>query len=209
MKKKIIILSGLVSMILAAGNIGNCKNVVYAAENISVESCEQEMSSETDFTDGESLDSEEVPATEEGALEPAEEGLQMEDPEVVEKDTDLAVQETEKRFVDGTEEAIEGNSSDEAEFTIEDGVLKSYNYGGMVKGTVVVPDDVTTIGMSAFEHAYVDKVILGKNVRTIEAFAFNGCRMKEIEGMENVTSIGMEAFYNCERLLGIKFGSNL
>lgn len=96
MKKKIIILSGLVSMILAAGNIGNCKNVVYAAENISVESCEQEMSSETDFTDGESLDSEEVPATEEGALEPAEEGLQMEDPEVVEKDTDLAVQETEK-----------------------------------------------------------------------------------------------------------------
>lgn len=63
--------------------------------------------------------------------------------------------------------------------------------------------------MAAFEHAYVDKVILGKNVRTIEAFAFNECRMKEIEGMENVTSIGMEAFYDCERLQGIKFGSNL
>ena len=56
---------------------------------------------------------------------------------MVEKDTDLAVQETEKRFVDGTEEAIEGNSSDEAEFTIEDGVLKSYNYGGMVKGQLL------------------------------------------------------------------------
>lgn len=203
MNKKIIILSGLMSIIFTAGNIGNCKIVVNAAENISSEN--QEQSEEEFFTDEENAKSEDVPEEDESSREE----LLQEEPEQVEMDIEPAEADDEIGFDDGTEAAVTGSSSDEPEFTIVDGVLKYYNWGGIKRETVVVPDDVTTINMAAFENANVDKIILGKNVKTIQPFAFNKCRMKEIEGMESITSIGMEAFYNCERLQGIKFGNNL
>lgn len=207
MKKKIVILCGMLCMFCTVGSIENFPKVVNAAENISFETTETEE--ENDITDESNLELEEVPVAGNEIQESAEEEFQTEDMEITEQESEPTNTEEENEFGDGTAEAIEGKSSDEPEFTIENGVLKWYNHGGIHKEVVVVPDEVTTISMSAFEKANVDKVILGKNVRTIEAFAFNQCRLKEIEGLENVASIGMEAFYDCERLQSVKFGNNL
>lgn len=102
--------------------------------------------------------------------------------------------------------------------------------------TFVVPDSVTTIGRRAMmgwnsSTSYITKIVVGKNVRTVQSSAFyqrkncdidfsNNNMLEEIgyrafaymDGIKNLELpestkvVGDEAFYNCENLESVVFG---
>lgn len=79
------------------------------------------------------------------------------------------------------------------EFEIVDGVLISYNGDG---GDVVIPDQVTAIGDSAFEYcSSLNSVKLPEGLKTIGTLAFCGCsNLKSITIPAGVTYVDMFAF---------------
>lgn len=84
-------------------------------------------------------------------------------------------------------------------------------------GNLVIPDSVTSIGDSAFYISYYLRLetqgtlTLGKNLRTIGAFAF--CESRYTGSLtipDSVVEIGNRAFYKCENLNGtLTLGKNL
>lgn len=63
----------------------------------------------------------------------------------------------------------------------------------------IIPDDVITIGLSAFNSAgSITSISIPNSVTTIESGAFHYCRLREVTIGENVTSIGFRAFADCE-----------
>lgn len=76
-----------------------------------------------------------------------------------------------------------------------DGKTLYYYFGKQIN--VVVPDSVEKISVAAFYRSEISKITLGKNVKTIEAFAFaNSYSLKNIELNSKLKSIGTKAFYN-------------
>lgn len=63
---------------------------------------------------------------------------------------------------------------------------------------ITVPDTVEKIWTGAFQYRYLNSITLGKNVTTIDDFAFVGVRVKKISFNEKLTSIGTKAFYGAK-----------
>ncbi|MDD5795790.1 MAG: leucine-rich repeat protein [Oscillospiraceae bacterium] len=80
-------------------------------------------------------------------------------------------------------------SSAETDFTVENGVLVSYNG---TNANVVIPDNVYYIGDSAFENnEYVKTVELNDNVKFLGNKAFYNCKqLNSLYGASGVTSVG-------------------
>ncbi|MEE3440079.1 leucine-rich repeat domain-containing protein, partial [Ruminococcus sp.] len=90
----------------------------------------------------------------------------------------------------------------DSDFVIKDGVLLQYS------GTdtdVVIPDDVTEIGDSAFKNnTNIKKVTFSKNIKKINQSAFYNCTNLETVIFNNlISSIGNSAFYGCTKLSGV------
>ncbi len=86
------------------------------------------------------------------------------------------------------------------DFVIEDGLLKKYI--GENNDIVVVPEGVTSIGVSAFEGIEdVFEVILPDTVTIIENSAFSHCDgLERIKIPNSVDTIEAAAFYDCSHL---------
>ena len=71
--------------------------------------------------------------------------------------------------------------------------------------SVVIPDNVKTVGTYAFAYCYeLQRVVVGKGVTSISNHAFYcSDTLSDITIGENVTSIGNYAFYNCSNLKSI------
>lgn len=89
---------------------------------------------------------------------------------------------------------------------IENGVLKKWPSSAVpVSGHVIVPQEVTTIGASAFYNvSNLKSIVLPKKLISIERIAFQNCTsLEELSLPQSVTSIGEGAFYNCSSLKSI------
>ena len=77
-------------------------------------------------------------------------------------------------------------------------------YNTMLSGTIVLPDDVVTIGEYAFSNSNAASVVFGNSLTTIHDYAFSGCSSLscELHLPSSLTSIGNRAFQNCN-LTGI------
>jgi hypothetical protein len=131
--------------------------------------------------------------------------------------------------------ACDGDNIDEnGDFEIEniDGeIVLVYYYGEAAK--VVIPDNVTVIGESAFanlreltnvvipdsviiigERAFeycenLAEITIGKSVTSIGEFAFAYSGLTSIEIPDNVTEIGRRAFQNCRELTSVIIGNGV
>ena len=86
-----------------------------------------------------------------------------------------------------------GQVSPIADFEIEDGVLKEYRGDSE---TVVIPDDITSIGDNAFWNcSSLISIHIPDSVTSIGDEAFFGCdSLESIEVPKSVTHIGRNAF---------------
>lgn len=91
-------------------------------------------------------------------------------------------------------------------FIIENGTLTKYTGN---HEEVVVPEDVKSIGESAFWNSEIKKIKLPSRLRSINNQAFANCsKLTEIEIPDSVTTIGKGAFSN-SALEHIKFSAKL
>jgi hypothetical protein len=86
----------------------------------------------------------------------------------------------------------------------------AFEYNNSVK-IVIIPENVTTIGESAFSSLSIETVIFkGNNVIEISQSAFASCEsLKKIDLPNSITTIGVGAFNNCSNLKEISLPSNL
>ena len=82
---------------------------------------------------------------------------------------------------------------------------------GNPRESYTVPDSVITIGRLAFDNCdYLNKVVIGKNTKTISSGAFNySTNLKEIVFSDSVTKIEEWAFDNCDGLESVVIGSGV
>ncbi len=85
------------------------------------------------------------------------------------------------------------------DFTIENGRLTAYTGPG---GKVIVPDEVTCIGQSAFrDNTTVTGVILPDGLTIVDQYAFRGCiHMETVRIPDSLQEIGNNAFHDCTAL---------
>lgn len=92
------------------------------------------------------------------------------------------------------------------------GAMEDYEYGNEFPWmdyrnsiqTIVIGDQITQIGRYAFTGTACSTIKFGKNVRSIGAEAFNGCRnlSGDLTLPDSVQTIGAGAFQGCEKLSG-------
>ena len=83
-------------------------------------------------------------------------------------------------------------------------------YGASKLETVVLGNDLTTIGDSVFVNcAKLSSVTFGNSLVTIGDKAFQGTKVINITIPDSVISIGKEAFYSCTSLTNLTLGSGL
>lgn len=92
------------------------------------------------------------------------------------------------------------------------GAMNDYEYGNDYPWmdyrdsiqTIVIGDQITQIGRYAFTGTACSTIKFGKNVRSIGAEAFNGCRnlSGDLTLPDSVQTIGAGAFQGCEKLSG-------
>ena len=90
----------------------------------------------------------------------------------------------------------------DSDFVIKDGVLLQYSGN---ETDVIIPDNVTEIGDSAFKNnTNIKKVTFSKNIKKINQSAFYSCTNLETVIFNNlISSIGNSAFYGCTKLSGV------
>lgn len=90
-------------------------------------------------------------------------------------------------------------------FQIENGVLEKFiEEPGVTE--VVIPEDVTIIGLSAFDGCEsLISVTFPDNVMRIDDYSFSYCEnLTSITGLNSMTKIGCEAFKGCSSLANEK-----
>ena len=109
----------------------------------------------------------------------------------------------------------------------------AFGYSRSLKVGLKLPDSVKTIGAYAFYESGVQSVIIGKNVKSIEKNAFNGCKnlteltftggteeicesafhyckaLETINFSDSVKTIGRCAFYGCDKIKSLTFKNGL
>lgn len=109
----------------------------------------------------------------------------------------------------------------------------AFGYSRSLKVGLKLPDSVKKIGAYAFYDSGVQSVIIGKNVKSIEKNAFNGCKnlteltfsgateeicesafhyckaLETINFSDNLKNIGRFAFYGCDKLKNVTFKNGL
>ena len=60
--------------------------------------------------------------------------------------------------------------------------------------TVILPNSLKTIGISAFNNTAVKSIKLPKNLKVIKKWAFEGCNIEKINIPKSVERIGVQAF---------------
>ena len=74
--------------------------------------------------------------------------------------------------------------------------IGDYAFRGTGVKSIVIGDNVTSIGAGAFMDSAIESVVLGEKVTTIGANAFNGSALKSITMNNKLTTIGNNAFQN-------------
>lgn len=93
------------------------------------------------------------------------------------------------------------------DFVIEGGVLKKYQGESI---DVVIPDGVVEIGRMCFESLKIKSVVIPDSVTSIGVSAFYKCTNLESVTIPNsVTSIGERAFFDCANLSSIKIPNGI
>ena len=94
-------------------------------------------------------------------------------------------------------------------FTIEDGVLKKYNYEEQEE-TVVIPEGVTVIAMHAFvDCRKVKHVSIPNTVQEIGIAAFGNSGIEDIVVPDSVTKLDSSVFRDCSRLKSAVIGNGV
>ena len=77
--------------------------------------------------------------------------------------------------------------------------------------TTVIPDDITVIGMWAFDGCTaLTSIDIPNSVTTIEGYAFYGCGgLTSVTIPNNITTIGSSAFSGCTNLVSIEFSDGI
>ncbi len=79
-----------------------------------------------------------------------------------------------------------------------------------LRGDVVIPDGVTTIGTYAFAYSTLRSIVLPPNLETIEIQTFAYCdSLRAVVIPDNVKYIGNSAFYSCDSLTNVEFGEGV
>ncbi len=80
-----------------------------------------------------------------------------------------------------------------------------------VKGEIVIPNSVTSIGEGAFAYCRgLTSVTIGNSVTSIGDYAFEGCDgLTSVTIPNSVTSIGSGAFYGCSGLTSVTIGNSV
>ena len=88
--------------------------------------------------------------------------------------------------------------------------IGDYAFRGCVFEEIIIPDNVETIGINAFEDCSNLRIVtLGSGLREIGDYAFRGCVFEEIIIPDNVETIGINAFEECSNLRIVTLGSGL
>ena len=88
--------------------------------------------------------------------------------------------------------------------------IGDYAFRGCVFEEIIIPDNVETIGINAFEDCSNLRIVtLGSGLREIGDYAFRGCVFEEIIIPDNVETIGINAFEDCSNLRIVTLGSGL
>jgi len=96
---------------------------------------------------------------------------------------------------------------------IENGItsIGNYSFVGCTKPrSIIIPESVQRIGISAFDHCNFSTISIPNGVRTIEKHAFEYCEyITTLTMSDSVTTIGENAFYGCSRLTTIYLSNGL
>ncbi len=99
------------------------------------------------------------------------------------------------------------------DLVIPDGIsiIKDGTFQSTSLTSVVIPNSVTTIGESAFEHCdSLTSVVVGNNVTTIGESAFNDCdKLYTVSIGNGITTIKDEAFYGCGKLFHLSITAEI
>ena len=84
-----------------------------------------------------------------------------------------------------------------------------YIDGKLVKGELVIPDEVTSIPAYAFRGQAITRITIPDSVTTIGSSAFYNCdSLTSVTIGDSVTTIGGNAFQACDSLTSVTFGEN-
>ena len=88
---------------------------------------------------------------------------------------------------------------------IKNNILLNIDQDDIVNGTVIIPDNITRIGIRAFWFSSgLTNITIPDNVTQIGSGAFMNCRqLTSVTIPDSVTSIGAYAFYGCKGLTSI------
>jgi hypothetical protein len=105
-----------------------------------------------------------------------------------------------------------------SKYSIVDGMLLSIHDKKIIslvsgldeRKTLYLPDDIVSIGASAFSCSKLTKIICPKSLRYIEDEAFYKCTELETFSCESeLEYIGSSCFYNCEKLLSVSLNGSI
>ncbi|MCL1834157.1 MAG: leucine-rich repeat domain-containing protein, partial [Leptospirales bacterium] len=72
-----------------------------------------------------------------------------------------------------------------------------------IKGDLIIPENIIKIGNHAFSSTDFNSLVISKNVKIIDDWAFSGCEnLTNVTFHDNIKEIRRGAFYRCRKLTG-------
>ena len=76
-------------------------------------------------------------------------------------------------------------------------------------GTIIIPEDVTVIGKSAFSYAPLKHITIPNNIRIIEDYAFSSSSIESVKFESKMPYMSEKAFDNCKKLTDITIDNSI